>query len=862
MTKPKKLISRLLYNKQFLQLILATFMIGIAIFFISHEHLEVVKIRQQLASCNPWWVFSGIVLTAAYLLFQGFMYIHSFKAIGKNISLKSAVRLYLKRNLVSIFLPAGGFSSLLFFTKEVENEGATKSQIHLASTLFGFVSMISVVIVAVPILGFAIFNHNVGSTELFGFIGLLVLILVLVTLSFSLIKKGKAYRLLSRLAPSMILILDEMIRVKIHRKEILKVMMFSVFIEIIGILHLYIAMKALGVEPSILASMIGYITMVILLMASPFLRGLGAIEVSVTFILGQFGFPIVIASAITLLYRFFEFWLPLLVGLLCFITKKDNLILRIFPACLMFLLGLVNIISSITPELPERLMRVRGLLPDYMISASNGLVLVIGLLLLILCVSLLQGSRRAWFFGIFLTLLSAVGHLLKGANYEEAIFAFVTAASLFYTGGFYKLKSHPKLIRVSNIVLLDCVLALFVLGVMGFYYLNPRHFGMDFDFLSSVKTTFSLVFLFDSGELVPLTHFGRNFIYAIYLSSGLVLCFIFFNILKPYVTKPFNSPEDKILARKILENCGHATLDFFKTYPDKFFFFSDDKEGFLSFKVTRNFAFVLENPVCKDEETFIELIKGFDLFCLENGFVSVYYRVPFSTLDIYLNLGKKALPIGDEALVDLKNFSLEEVHAKTVPATIHRLLSEGYDAKIHTSPINDKLMHQLEHVSNSWLKDLNQKELAFAEGVFNRKIIKDQTIITIEDQNEKVYAFLNVIPDYVSGEATYDLIRKSSDAPKDILDLLLAKTLLYFKEQGYVTANLGMAPLSSVEGTGITQKALKFAYENLKAFSHFKGLRRFKGKFATQWETKYLIYSQNYQLPQIPYALRRVAEGK
>jgi phosphatidylglycerol lysyltransferase len=862
MTKPKTLISRILYNKQFLQLILATFMIGIAIFFIGHEHLEVIKIRQQLTQCDPWWVLSGIALTAVYLLFQGLMYVHSFKAIGKKISFKSAVRLYLKRNLVSIFLPAGGFSSLLFFTKEVENEGASKSQIHLASTLFGFVSMMSVVVVAIPILGFAMFNHNVGYTEMMGFAGLILLIAVLIMLFKSLLQKGKAYRLLTRIAPSWALILDEMSAVKIHRMEIFKVLTFSTFIEIIGILHLYIAMLAIGVEPSILAAMIGYITMVILLMASPFLRGLGAIEVSVTFILGQFGFPIVLASAITLLYRFFEFWLPLLLGLLCFITKKDNLILRIFPACLIFLLGLVNIISAITPELPERLLEVRGLLPDYLITASNGFVLVIGLFLIILCVFLLQGSRRAWYFGLFLTLLSALGHLLKGADYEEAIFAFITAASLFYTGNFYKLKSHPKFIRISNIVLIDCVFALFVLGVMAFTYMNKRHFGVDFDLWTSVKTTFRLLFLFDSGDLVPLTVFARNFLHAIYISSGLVLCFIFFNILKPYVTKPFNSPEDKDLAKQLLKKYGHSSLDYFKTYPDKFFFFSEDRDGFISFKVTRNFAFVLENPVCKDEQASIELIKAFDLYCLENGFVSVFYRMPEQTLDIYLNLGKKILPIGDEAIVDLTVFPLDETTVQATRNVVKRLQSEGFTARTYTSPVSENLLQKLEHVSNSWLKDLNQREFAFAEGVFNRKILKDQTIITIEDKDEKVYAFLNVIPDYSLGEATYDLIRKSSDAPKGALDMLLFNTLLYFKEQGFLSANLGMAPLSSAEGAGITQKALKYAYENLKTFSHFKHLRRIKGKYATRWEAKYLIYSQSYHLPQIPRALKRVSEGR
>jgi len=56
MVKPKKFLPKLLYNKFFLQLILALFMVGMAVFFLSHEHVEVLKIRQQLAACNPWWV--------------------------------------------------------------------------------------------------------------------------------------------------------------------------------------------------------------------------------------------------------------------------------------------------------------------------------------------------------------------------------------------------------------------------------------------------------------------------------------------------------------------------------------------------------------------------------------------------------------------------------------------------------------------------------------------------------------------------------------------------------------------------------------------------------------------------------------
>jgi len=78
---------------------------------------------------------------------------------------------------------------------------------------------------------------------------------------------------------------------------------------------------------------------------------------------------------------------------------------------------------------------------------------------------------------------------------------------------------------------------------------------------------------------------------------------------------------------------------------------------------------------------------------------------------------------------------------------------------------------------------MDEKEIAFTQGVFDKAILKEQTIITVEDKEEKVYAFLNIVPDFAPGEATYDLIRKIDNAPHGILDLLVSKTLLYMKEK-------------------------------------------------------------------------------
>jgi phosphatidylglycerol lysyltransferase len=51
----------------------------------------------------------------------------------------------------------------------------------------------------------------------------------------------------------------------------------------------------------------------------------------------------------------------------------------------------------------------------------------------------------------------------------------------------------------------------------------------------------------------------------------------------------------------------------------------------------------------------------------------------------------------------------------------------------------------------------------------------------VENSEEKIIAFLNVIPDYVKNEGTYDLLRKTADAPNGIMDYILVELFKYFK---------------------------------------------------------------------------------
>jgi len=856
-----RFFSKLIYNKFFWQFFVAIFMIAMAIFFFKEQHIELIRIQEQLHSSNPVYVIAGILLTLVYVLAQGQMYVHSFRALNKGIPLGTAVQLFLKRNLVSIFLPAGGFSSLVFFTRQIEERGISKSNIHLASTIFGFCGIFSVVIVGIPVMGIALLFTHLGTAELLGFAFLLLLTAGLILLVYSISKKGLAYQWLARIRPSITTVLDDMVDQKINRKEFWNTLWVSIAIEVIGILHLYISMLALGLNASWPAAIIGYLVMVVLLIASPFLRGLGTIELSLTFILQQFGFPIIAAATITIMFRFFEFWLPLIAGILSFITKKDNLILRVLPAIIILILGIVNIVSAITPAIPVRLTLVRNLLPEDLIVISNTLVLFLGLVLVMLSIFLLQGSKRAWYAAILITAFSLFGHLFKAADFEEAILAFTAGATLWYTRSFYKLKPNPHFVSFNYLVLIYAAVAVLAYGVLGFYFIDKRHFGIDFHIDQAVKAVLELFFLIDDKALAPKTAFGERFEDSIYISGSLLILFVIFSLLRPYFSKPYNSKEDFEVATALLKQYGHSALDYFKTYPDKLLFFNEDRTAFISFKITRHFAIVLEDPVAENDELSMEIVKGFEVFCQENGFISAYYRVPESSLDFYKSLGKKWIPIGEEAVLNLNTFTMDGGKMKTTRSAVNRLSAEGFELKVYHNPIKLGLLQKLEKVSEEWLEELNQKEVAFTQGVFDASILKEQVILTIEDQEEKVYAFLNLIPDYAPGEATYDLIRKVSDAPNGILDMLLAKTFLYLKTEGYQSVNMGLAPLSGMEDVNVTQKTIKYAYDNFKIFGQFKGLRKYKDKFLPSWNKKYLIYSNNYHLLQVPRALKRVSEG-
>ncbi|WP_316842032.1 phosphatidylglycerol lysyltransferase domain-containing protein [Pedobacter gandavensis] len=838
--------------------VFSLFFIGLAIWFIKQQRGEIRQVQHLLTTAKWLWVSIGLALSVAYVFVHGMMYRSSFAAVSSKISIADGTLLFLKRNFISVFLPAGGVSSLAFFSTPIEQKGVSKSQINFASSIYGFVGILSVLVIAIPVFIYAILEGSIGAGEWFGLIAAILLMTGIYYLYRSVIKRGSIYRFIIKYIPVIEVYAAEFRNNQIERKHFIATFLYSSLIELLGIIHIYLAMLALDLSASWIVALISYIVAVVFLIISPFLRGLGAVEASMTFILIRLGYTAPEAVSITFLYRFMEFWIPMLIGAMSFLFRINKLLMRVVPALFLLLLGVINIVSVLTPAIHSRLTFVKDFIPIAAITASNYFVLMAGLFLLVTAAFMLKGLRMAWYFAMALCLLSLVGNLTKAIDYEEASFAVLVMLILIASRKEYYVKNNAKLRSFGIQTTLLSILGILIYGVLGFYFLDKKHFNIDFNWWQSIRYTLENFILIGNDDLQPMDHFAKGFLYSINISGFLSIAFLIYTLIRPYISSDETEELEFEKANQFLEKYGNSGIDYFKTYKDKLIYFSESLEGFVAYRIAGNFAVVLECPVTAAEHR-TAFIKDFDKYCFENGMKSLYYRVPEESLGEFLALGKKSLFLGQEGILDLTSFSLEGGTKKSIRNALKKVSDQGYHTKVYPPPIKDGLLQKLKMVSDGWLEDMDREELVFSQGMFSWEELKGHTLITVESMEEKIVAFINIIPDYAPGEGTFDLIRKTSDAPNGVIDFMMVALFEQLKAAGYTKVNLGFAPMSGlVDPHNFPERSMKFAYEKIRSFSHYKGLRAAKEKFAPEWQNRYLIYDHDYDLLQVPTVLTKV----
>jgi phosphatidylglycerol lysyltransferase len=496
------------------------------------------------------------------------------------------------------------------------------------------------------------------------------------------------------------------------------------------------------------------------------------------------------------------------------------------------------------------------------VGLSRSATLLLGFGLILVSLHLWSYKRRAMQLAIVFAALSAGFHLSKGWDVEEAICSFATAVLLIVLSNIFRVKSAaPSL----NHALKRAILALGLAGLygaVGFWLVDRQEFGHNFHWWDAALRTFQVMLMTGDFPFSPRTPYAQWFLDSLYLMSAAAFVYCGFALFRPVVYRFRHDEEDREKAAEIAKGFGRSGQDFFKHSEDKSFFFSETGRTFLSYRVARGFALVLGDPVGPDDE-LDWIVEEFVDYCREHGWRVAFHQVQADRLALYERLGFRRLKIGDDAVVDLAQFSLQGSAMKEFRNTVNRLDRLGYRVVKHDPPIEKDLLDELQSVSDQWLSQPGHRERRFTLGRFDRQYVSSTPVYVAVDPEGRAAAFLNLIPSYQPGLATVDLMRRRSEAINGIMDYLFAKVFLDLKEHGFRRFSLGMAPVAEFQpGEHITleERAVQWAMKRFPALFRADSLRRFKSKYAHTWEPRYDVYRHRFDLPRLALALRDIAE--
>lgn len=526
-------------------------------------------------------------------------------------------------------------------------------------------------------------------------------------------------------------------------------------------------------------------------------------------------------------------------------------------------MGVVNVLSAVTPSMRDRLRLLEQYSPFTVSSGGHVTSALAGFALLLLSVSIWRRKQLGWMLTLAILIISIPTHLLKGLDYEEATLAALLAGLLIYLRPYFHARSDPPSVKQGLLILASALVFTLIYSVLGFYLLD-HHFKIQFSLWAAVRqSVIMFTEFYDPGlQSLPATRFGRYFADSIYIVGAVTMSYALLMLLRPVLSRRLPSEEERTRAWDTVRAHGRTALARYTLLEDKDFFFSPNG-SLVSYVVENRVALALGDPIGPPEDLSATL-TAFQESCAPNDWIPAFYQVGPQYVDCYKKMGYDLLAIGQEAVVDLARFTLEGSENKTLRNSYNKMLRNGYHYDVIQPPYSARMLRELNTISDEWLSSRRASEMRFSLGWFDEAYLNTCPILLVRDREGFIEAFANIVTEFQASEITIDLMRHRGQVEAGLMDFLFVSLFKWAAEQKYATFNLGLSALSGVgehSDDPVIERALNYIYRSMNRLYNFRGLHAFKEKFHPQWSPRYLIYPNPGSLPAVSVAILQANLG-
>ncbi|HZT93395.1 MAG TPA: phosphatidylglycerol lysyltransferase domain-containing protein [Gaiellaceae bacterium] len=485
------------------------------------------------------------------------------------------------------------------------------------------------------------------------------------------------------------------------------------------------------------------------------------------------------------------------------------------------LVGVIGLVSALTPEMANRVEIVRGILPPGWPEAGRVLTVAFGIGLIWLSRSLAKRRRRAWQLAVAVVIASAVAHLAKGLDFEEAAISLLLLAALLRWRRRFDVPGDPASVRP-------------LLG------LGAALAGM--------------AALAGGAELrgIELSHRTGDAV----LGLGLVLGFLaLYFSLRPFGQAVAQTVGERRMARALVEAHGSDSLSFFALRRDKSYLFSPSRSAFLAYRVVAGTALVSGDPV-GDEGEIDALLEELRDLVRSHGWRLAVVGASGEHLDRYRALGLKPVPMGEEAVLRPQDFSLEGRAIRKVRQSVSRLRKAGYTFRVVAAEeLGGVLEVELEDVSSAWRR--GQPERGFSMAIDDLHVTGTMLALA-EDASGRVGGFLHLAPSRAGGGWSLSAMRRRPDSPNGLTEFLVVETLAWARGIGATELSLNFCALTDfLAPERVTTPVRRLVRRGLLLADNVFQLERlysFNRKFFPEWRRRYICVERFTDLPAVGLA--------
>ncbi|WP_246042789.1 phosphatidylglycerol lysyltransferase domain-containing protein [Streptomyces globosus] len=324
--------------------------------------------------------------------------------------------------------------------------------------------------------------------------------------------------------------------------------------------------------------------------------------------------------------------------------------------------------------------------------------------------------------------------------------------------------------------------------------------------------------------------------------------------------------DDEARLRTLLDRHGERdSLGYFALRRDKAAVFSPSGKAAVTYRVVNGVSLASGDPV-GDPEAWPGAIDAWLAEARAHAWVPAVMGASEEAGVIYGRHGLSALELGDEAVVEVADFTLEGRAMRGVRQAHNRVRRAGYSVRVRRhGDIPEPEMARLVADADRWRDGATERGFSMALGRLGSPDDGRCVMVECHDAHGELRALLSFVPWGDKG-LSLDLMRRDRDSDNGLVEFMVIELLRQADDVGLARVSLNFAMFRSVFergdrlGAGPVLRLWRTALGFLSRWWQIESLYRANAKYRPVWEPRFVLFRKSGELPRIALAAGR-AEG-